>query len=241
MALGHWVMGQEHSFLSIEQAGQCGHVCIANAYRLMEAGKLLFKNDYIELAIFAVCTAIEEGGKTLLLVEYQDNRAEGRKDAAATLKRSFYSHNLKLESAITAREIDEQLADQIKKHASEHNKSQNTVHKIVKMMENVNVPDISPKVKSTFDLRNDMIYVELTADQNAAPWNRVQKSEFDRLLDIAEKMVARADLELNISDVCQKRGKSRRQYAEFVKAELPTIVDLMKKRLAEKKHLHETP
>lgn len=234
-------MKHEFSSLSVEQAGQCAHVCITNAHRLMGAGKLLFKNDYIELAIFAVCTAIEEGGKALILVEYQDDTADGKKDAARILKRAFYDHNRKLESAITAQEVDQQLADQIKKYASEHNESQNTVHKIVKMMENISVPDISPRVKSAFELRNSMIYAELTAYQEAAPWNRVQKSEFNRLLDIAEKIVARAELELSISDVCLKRGGSRRQFTKYVMAELPTIVDMMKKSLAEKKHLNETP
>jgi hypothetical protein len=71
--------------------------------------------------------------------------------------------------------------------------------------------------------------------REAAPWNRVEKSEFDRLLDIAERIVARADLELSTSDICVSRGKSRRQFAEFFVAELPTIVDMMKKKLAEKK------
>lgn len=228
----------ELACLSVEEAGQCAHICIENAYNLMGAGKLLFKNDYIELAIFAVCTAIEEGGKALLLVEYQDDKAEGKKDAARTLRRAFYNHDLKLESAILAHEIDQQLADQIKKYAAEHKETENTSQRIVKMWDNINVPDLSPKIRETFALRNDMIYVELTPYREAAPWHRVERSEFDRLFDIAEKIVVRAELELDISDVCVSRGKSRRQFSEFFAAELPTIVDMMKKKLAEKKRPH---
>ena len=232
------MMKHESSSLSIEEAGQCAHVCIENVYRLIGAGKLLFTNDYTELAIFAVCTAIEEGGKALLLVEYQDDLAEGKKNAAATLRNAFKKHPPKLTAAFTAQEIDQQMADQIKRYVAEHKESGNTAQSIVEMMENVNLPDVSPRIKETFELRNSMIYVELTPYREAAPWNRVEKSEFDRLLDIAEKILARAELELDISDVCLKRGKSRRQFAEFVMAELPTIVDMMKKRLAENKHPH---
>lgn len=230
--------GVEHDFgfLTIEQAGQCAQTCIDNAYRLIGAGKLLFENEFIELAIFSVCTAIEEGGKALLLVEYQDDKAGGRKDAVNILKRAFYNHNLKLESAITASEIDQQLADELKKYGSEHKEPKNAIHRIVKILENISIPNISPKVKSTFDLRNSMIYTEFKDGQILAPWDRVHKSQFDHLLDIAEKILARADLELSISDVCFQRGKSRRQFVEFMLAELPTIVDMMRKRRGGNSH-----
>lgn len=228
-------MNFDSNFLNVQQASQCAHVCIENVYRLIGAGKLLFANDYTELAIFAVCTAIEEGGKALLLFEYQDEMAEGKKNAAATLRNAFKKHPSKLNAAFAAQEIDQQMADQIKRYAAEHKESGNTAQRIVEMMENVNIPDVSPRSKETFELRNSMIYVELTPYREAAPWNRVEKSEFDRLLDIAEKILARAELELGVSDVCVSRGKSRRQFAEFFEAELPTIVDMMKKRLAEKK------
>ena len=228
-------MDKNLCILSIEEAGQCAQVCIENIYRLIGAGKLLFTNDYTELAIFAVCTAIEEAGKALLLVEYQDDMAEEKKDAAVTLRKAFKKHPHKLNAAFTAQEIDQQMADQIKRYTAENNESGNMAQRILKMMENINLSNVSPKIRKTFELRNSMIYVELTPYREAAPWNRVEKSEFDRLLDIAEKILARTELELSISEVCVSVGKSRRQFAEFFVGELPTIVDMMKKRLAEKK------
>jgi AbiV family abortive infection protein len=230
-------MKKHDIFLSKEQAAQCARACIDNAYRLLEASKLLHKKDFIELAIFSVCTAIEEGGKAIFLLEYRDDMIEGKDVSLHKLKKVFYDHKIKLEYAITASKIDNQTFGAIKNRAYKSGKCDDVTQRIFKIIKDIRDLDVSREAEITFNSRNKGIYTEVKDGRIFAPRDSIDKSQFGSLLDIAEKILARAELNVVISDICFNRGMSTRQFGEFIMAELPKIVEMMKKRLEEKKYI----
>ena len=224
---------QDFSSLTINRASLGAQVCTDNANRLMEAAKLLSEKSFLEFAIFAICTAIEEAGKALLLVEYQENKFEGRDDAANTLNKGFYKHDNKLESAISVLEWDTRVFSKIAQIASQkrhREASAQEILRIMKKLRNIRIPDLKPQVKSTFETRNEMLYTEYKNGQFLAPKDKAQKSQFDQLVDIAEKIVPRAELDLHLARACIERGSTRAQLAELIERELPTFIDMWRKR-----------
>jgi len=227
---------RDFTSLTINRASLGAQVCVDNANRLLEAAKLLSEKGFLEFAIFAICTAIEEAGKALLLVEYQENKFEGRDDAANTLKKGFRKHNNKLESAILALEWDTRAFSKIAQIASQKRHRETSAQemlRIMKKLRNIRIPDLKPQVKSTFETRNEMLYTEYKNGQFLAPKDKAKKSQFDQLLDIAEKIVPRAEFDLNWARICIKRGKTRAQLAELIERELPTFIDMWRKRKLE--------
>lgn len=223
---------QDFSSLTINRASLGAQVCIDNANRLIEAAKLLYEKGFLEFATFAICTAIEEAGKAFLLVEYQENKWEGRDDAANRLNEAFYKHDNKLESAIFALEFDNRLFSQIAQTGSQNRRLEATmpeILRIMKMLRNIRIPDLKPQVKSTFETRNEMLYTEYKNGQFLAPKDKARKSQFDKLVDIAEKIVPRAELDLFFARACIERGLTRTQFGELIERELPNIIDAWRK------------
>ena len=223
---------QYFSSLTINRASLGAQVCIDNANRLTEAAKLLHEKGFLEFATFAICTAIEEAGKAFLLVEYQENKWEGRDDAANRLNEAFYKHDYKLESAISVHEFDERLFSQIAQIGSQNRRLEASTHEILRIMKklrNIRIPDLKPQVKSIFETRNEMLYTEYKNGQFLAPKDKAKKSQFDQLVDIAEKIVPRAELDLHLARICIKRGSTRAQLAELIERELPNIIDAWRK------------
>lgn len=227
---------QDFSSLTINRASLGAQVCVDNANRLIEAAKLLSEKGFLEFAIFAICTAIEEAGKALLLIEYQENKWEGRDDAANRLNKAFYKHDIKLESAISVHEFDERLFSQIAQIGSQNRRLEAGKHEILritKKLRNIRIPDLKPQVKSTFETRNEMLYTEYKNGKFLAPKDKATKSQFDQLVDIAEKIVPRAEFDLHLARACIKRGSTRAQLAELIERELPTFIDMWRKRKLE--------
>jgi AbiV family abortive infection protein len=225
---------QDFSSLTINQASLGAQVCVDNASRLMETAKLLSEKGFLEFATFAICTAIEEAGKAFLLIEYQENKFEGRDDAANTLNKAFYKHDNKLESAIFVLESDTRAFSRIAQIASQKRRREASVQeisRIMKKLRNIRIPDLKPQVKSTFETRNEMLYTEYKNGQFLAPKDKAKKSQFDQLVDIAEKIVPRAEFDLLMARACIERGSTRAQLAELLERELPTFIDVLRKRL----------
>jgi AbiV family abortive infection protein len=224
---------QDFSSLTINRASLGAQVCVDNANRLIEAAKLLSEKGFLGFATFAICTAIEEAGKAFLLVEYQENKCERRDDAANRFNKAFYKHDRKLESAIFALELDTRLFSQMAQIASQNRRLEASTHeilRIMKMLRNIRIPDLKPQVKSTFETRNEMLYTEYKNGQFLAPKDKAKKSQFDQLVDIAEKIVPRAEFDLLFARACIERGSTRAQFAEFMERELPNIIDAWRKR-----------
>ena len=224
---------QDFSSLTINRASLGAQICVDNANRLIEAAKLLSEKGFLEFATFAICTAIEEAGKAFLLIEYQEDKFEGRDDAANTLNNAFCRHDNKLEFAISEVESDTRAFSRlalIAKQKRRRKASKQEILRIMKEMLNIRIPDVKPQVKSTFETRNEMLYTEYKNGQFLAPKDKAKKSQFDQLVDIAEKIVPRAELDLLIARACIKRGSTRAQLAELIERELPTFIDMWRKR-----------
>jgi AbiV family abortive infection protein len=225
---------QDFSSLTINQASLGAQVCVDNANRLIETAKLLSEKGFLEFATFAICTAIEEAGKAFLLIEYQENKFEGRDDAANRLNKAFRRHDNKLEFAISVVESDTRTFSRLAQIASQKRRqkaSKQEMLRIMKELLNIRIPDVKPQVKSTFETRNEMLYTEYKNGQFLAPKDKAKKSQFDQLVDIAEKIVPRAEFELHMERICIKRGATRTQFSELIERELPTFIDMLLKRL----------
>ena len=221
---------QDFSTLSIDQAGLGAQLCIDNANRLIEAAKLLSERGFLELATFAVCTAIEETGKALLLLNYQEDKAVGGNKAAKTLEKSFREHPDKLECAIVASEVDKQLFSRLLQTDWQNMRPEIMARKLLEIKDNLKIPDLEPRIKTTFKTRNQMLYIEFSDGQFLAPKHKAQRSQYDQLMDIAEKISARAEFDLALESVLLERGLTKAQCAEFIKRELPTIIDIWQKK-----------
>jgi AbiV family abortive infection protein len=221
---------QDFSSLSIDQAGLGVQLCIDNANRLIEAAKLLSERGFLELATFAVCTAIEETGKALLLLNYQEDKAAGGNEAAKTLEKSFREHPDKLELAIGTSEVDKQLVSRLLQTDWQDRRPEAMASKLLEIMDSLKISDLKPQIKTTFETRNQMLYIEFRDGQFLAPKYKAQRSQFEQLMDIAEKISARAELDLAYESVLLKRGLTGAQFAEFIKRELQTIIDIWQKK-----------
>jgi AbiV family abortive infection protein len=217
--------------LTIEEAGRGARVCISTSKRLLGASRLLKKSGYLELATFFVCTAIEEAGKALLLLDFQEETFSSVPDAVDQLSHAFHKHQDKLQDAFAASVWDEHLLKALI-GMQVHDQSEEGVAKsLLEIADNLELPDVRPQVAETFQRRNEMLYTDFKAGRFSPPKDAAQESIFTDLLNTAGKVVARASLESAMAMICFRRGASRTQMAAILRDQLPGLIKEFRNQL----------
>ena len=181
--------------INIERDELGARVCLDTSDRLMQAARLLHNSGFLELASFVVCTSIEETGKAFLIMDFQEELFEKRKNAGKNLTDCFFRHPKKLELALEAAKTDELLFDSLKNilHAK---KGYDTFAESIKaIVEGIATPDLKSQADETFRQRNEFLYTNFQNGEFLAPKDFAKSSRYEELLDIAEKAYASAQIE----------------------------------------------
>lgn len=218
----------EFSALTMRQAKGGIEICLNNSMRLIRAAKLLFRDGFVEQATFLACTAIEETGKAILLLDFQEQKFCKHPSATINLRRSFTQHVDKLESALFIQKWDETLFREIEKFL------QNNTHMdelLPQLLDNIRIESPKAEAKRTFKQRNEMLYTDFSNNKFTSPHKRASKKTFEELIDIAEKAMVRARLDAVLGQICYKRKSSREQFANMVRENYSEIVEECKRAI----------
>ena len=218
--------------LSVKNAQRGASKCLQTAQRLIRSASVLSKSGFLELATFAVCTALEETGKALLLMEYQEALFAGRDGAGKELAASFFTHPDKLEQALVAWKRDEVFFEGLQ-HSNPNAKSAEVLaDKLRQILGTMAIPKMKPRARQTFKMRNRMLYTDFKRGRFHSPRDSAGLSTLNELLDIAEKAIARAELDWAMGQFVFRRGGSRTQLAQIVLEKLPEIIAELKGKMA---------
>jgi len=221
----------DFSSLSIDQAGVGAEVCIRTAKRMIEGAQNLSKGGYSELATFLVCAAIEETGKAMLLLHFQEGKHSGKQSAIEDLEEGFGRHMDKLEIAWRYWKWDEKLFTRIKRLQPGLKTGREMADAFTRLTDGIKLPNLVPIAKQTFRKRNNMLYTEYERGKFVAPQQRVRRRTFNQLLAVAEQSNAKANLERVMSQIWFRRGLSRAQVATKLSPHLPEFFEEMLKKL----------
>jgi AbiV family abortive infection protein len=225
------VRGSELAILTIDEAGKGARVCIDTANRLIRGAKILSRSQLLELASFALCSAIEELGKAFLLMEFQEELFSGREDARERLRRSFYKHPDKLELALADWTFNKSYLDLLTNFDMKSKSVHDLAKGLVEAVETISVPDMNPLAQKVFDRRNELLYTNFKDGQFQSGVGQSNTSEYKELLDVALKGVSSAELKWILGMIVFQRGSSRRKVGELLRANLPQILEELKAKL----------
>jgi AbiV family abortive infection protein len=203
---------------------------------LVHAAKILFDKNFIDLASFFLCTAIEEIGKAYLLMDFQEGKFKGDLQASNKLNKSFFKHLEKIEDSLSRVRIDDLLFEKIIESKFDSNEDvEEIIEKFKTIIEDLPSPNVKIQAKKTFKKRNNLLYTDFDKQKFFSPKSRGRKSTYANLLDIAEKAIAGADVDLFLGEFCFARGGSRSQLAEAINNIFPDIVNGLYSKLSESK------
>jgi AbiV family abortive infection protein len=201
--------------LGIEEATQGAQACIDNAKRLMESAGFLIGGGFIELATFAGCTAIEETGKALLLLDYREKKLDRKVDAAKNLNARFGDHFPKLKTALTVSELNRQaiglMVDSLFRDPPE-----SATRYFWKKIDALKEPNVQSQVTKTLGTREEMIYTDYIDGRFITPKDKAQKDIYDSLVKTSRKVIAQAERDLAKMNSGLKRGSIQDQAIEAI-------------------------
>jgi len=189
------------SALSIKEAGKGSRQCIENAKRLIQAGRLLADSAFRELAGFSICTAIEEIGKAFLLMESQEDKFQGRRDAGKQLADSFFEHPDTLESALIIWKRDDMLFNSLPRLKLNTDSNREASEALVAEFGSLAIPDLNPLARKIFQKHNRLLYTDFRNQRFISPHEDANSAEFEELFDIAEKALVRAELDMVMGEI----------------------------------------
>jgi len=224
--------------MSIAKADEGIKICIGTAERLIKAGRLLYKATFLELATFLACAAIEEIGKALLLVEYQEDSFTGKSGAGKKLRTSFRDHTDKLEAALIVWKKDDLIFDQLKTRYQDQELTMPSLSELDRLIQAITIPPIKPPAQVTFRLRNRMLYTEFEGGKFHSPVKTANNDTFLKFIDIAEKALLRARFEWVLGKIVFRRGGSRRQIRQVMNENLPELLREIQFRTRERGSEH---
>ncbi len=226
----------DFSSLSIDHAGVGAKACIRTAERMIEGAQILSKGGYFELSTFLVCAAIEETGKAMLLLNFQEEKHSGKPRAIEDLSEGFGRHVEKLEIALGYWKWDEEMFRRIRSLQPGLKTGREIADAFTRLMDGIKMPNLEPKAKQTFRKRNNMLYTEYENGKFVAPQQRARRTTFNQLLTVAERLNARANLERVMSQIWFRRGVSRTQVANMMIPNLPELFEEMIRKHPELLH-----
>ncbi len=215
----------EFGALTMGEAKRGAETCLTNSERLTQAAMVLYRKGFVEQATFLACTAIEEVGKAILLLDYQEASFCKDPAAARTLGQSFTQHVDKLESALFIWKWDETFFREIRKLPPQEDKSIEEVASAIRQFfANFRVQSPRAGAKRTFKRRNVMLYTDFQSAKFISPQRRANKKTFEELVKIAEKTIVRTRLDSAVSQFFYRRGSSREQFGKLFLENLPGIL-----------------
>ncbi|HTR80183.1 MAG TPA: AbiV family abortive infection protein [Bacteroidota bacterium] len=200
-------------------------LCITNAENLFETGNYLGVHKLYQMAIFSLCTAIEESGKALQLIDCYENIILKKDKKVISLPKSFYSHKAKLKEAIQVFAWDKYKWDKLGELTKQGGfQSKEFIQRINNLMFSWKF-DPSPEVSRIFSERQKMLYVDMKNGKFSSPKRNASRQKYQSIFDVADKLIPSVRLNWVIALLSTRRGATRREFSEIALANLPAIIE----------------